>query len=797
MTFIACGLLAAVLVSTSQVQDPAGTPAETARLPIKRIALYKSGVGYFEHLGRVRDREDVTVSFTSGQLNDVLKSLTVLDLNGGRIAAVSYGSKAPLDRQLGDLQLPAGDKTTLTDFLGAVRGARVEIRSGAAAPITGRLVSVERKTRISGTTTLEVDYISLLTDSGELRTTEVSPSFSVRLLERGLAGKVGRFLDLVSSVREPDQRQMVIAAEGSGERSLFVSYISEVPVWKATYRIVLGSKPGQNPLLQGWAIVDNTVGQDWEDVQLSLVSGAPQSFVQNLSQPLYTRRPVVPVAETAALSPQTFEATLIPGGGAVQGVVRDASGTGIPGAHVGAFNADNVLAGEAVTNPSGEYRLSSLPEGVVKLRFDAPGFNRTEITGVAISAANTARHDVVLQVGSVSETVTVSAEAAELQTNTASVSGGARTLGSGRALGRGLGRGDRQSGGSRAGVAALPLLAAARAQAEAAAAAQDLGDFFEYKLKEPITIRRNRSALVPIVHTPITAEKVSLWNPQNSSMHPVRTLSIENSTGLTLDGGSFTVLEEETFAGEGIFESIRPGEKRFVSYATDLALNVSSRQASEPQRVSRVRINRGVMTQEFEIHESKTYTIRNEDTLARTVIVEHPLRSGYDLRGAARPIESTPSWHRFRIQVEPKQTASLVVEEVRPQASTYALTSVDSPRLELFVRNHAIDGAIEDALRKILVQKAALQELGVQKSTRETETENIFEDQQRVRENMKALKGSAEEKALIQRYTQQLNQQETRLEALAKEIRELESRIEAAEAALDRAIQDLSFDVKL
>src|SRR5215813_5057413 len=242
-------------------------PSEVDKLPVKRVVLYKNGVGYFEHQGPVRNKQDVNIAFTSGQLNDVLKSLTVLDLDGGRIAGVAYGSAAPVDRQLDDLRLPIGEKTSLTEFLAALRGAKLEIRS-ATGVMTGRLLSVERKTRMGGGATLEVDYVSLLTDGGEVKTTEVSPSFSVRLLDRGLAGKVDRYLDVVGANREADVRRMVISTDGPGSRSLFVSYISEVPVWKATYRIVLDPKRGNKPLLQGWAIVDNTVGQDWEKVQL-------------------------------------------------------------------------------------------------------------------------------------------------------------------------------------------------------------------------------------------------------------------------------------------------------------------------------------------------------------------------------------------------------------------------------------------------------------------------------------------------------------------------------------------------
>ncbi len=122
--------------------------SESTRLPVRRVVLYKNGVGYFEHLGRVRGSQDVHVDFTSAQLNDVLKSLTVLDLSGGRITGVDYNSEAPLARRLATLRLALGERPTVAEFLGALRGARVEIRSGAGAAVAGKLLSVEKKTRM-------------------------------------------------------------------------------------------------------------------------------------------------------------------------------------------------------------------------------------------------------------------------------------------------------------------------------------------------------------------------------------------------------------------------------------------------------------------------------------------------------------------------------------------------------------------------------------------------------------------------------------------------------------------------
>ncbi len=790
LSFCFALLLPLYLAPQERPADPA------ANLPIKRVVLYKNGVGYFEHLGRVRGNQDVTVSFTSGQLNDVLKSLTVLDLNGGRIAGVAYGSAAPVERQLGDLRIPTDEKSSLSEFLGALRGARLEVRNGSTV-ITGRLLSVERKTRISGGTTLEIDYLSLITDNGDLHTTEISPAFSVRLLDKSLAGKVERFLDLVSSAREPDTRKMVISTAGSGDRDLFVSYISETPVWKTTYRIVLNSKNAAKPLLQGWAIVDNTVGQDWENVDLSLVAGAPQSFIQNLSQPYYVQRPVVAMPDTVSATPQTYESTLIPGGARLTGTVTDPSGAVVAGAGVKAFDANSALVGQTTTNSAGTYELQSLPEGAIRLEVQSPGFQKAGIAGVATSAAKSARQNVQLQVGATAETVEVSATGSSMATANssaiASVSGG-RSLGSGASLGgrsKSTGRGPGMGGGFGGGTYAV------RANSEAAANGQELGDLFEYKLKEPITIQKNRSALVPVVQSPIGAEKVSIWNEQAGLARPQRALWLTNSSGLTLDGGSFSVLEEETFAGEGIMDPIRAGEKRLVSYASDLALQVSSKQGSDQQRVTRVRIHRGMMTQESEMRETKTYTFRNEDNSPRTVIVEHPVRSGYQLRSAVQPTETTAAWMRFRLEVGAKQSAALIVEEARPIATTYKVSDMGGPLIATFVQQRSIDKNVEEALRKVVAQKDVIENLKEQKTARDEQKDKIFDDQQRLRENMKALKGSPEEKALLQRYVQMLNTEESSLETLRKEIEDLESKKEHAQTDLDSMIDALSFDVAL
>ena len=205
-----------------------------------------------------------------------------------------------------------------------------------------------------------------------------------------------------------------------------------------------------------------------------------------------------------------------------------------------------------------------------------------------------------------------------------------------------------------------------------------------------------------------------------------------------------------------------------MSYAADLALNVSSTQGSEQERVTRVRVYRGVMTHTSEVREKKTYTFRNEDSAPSTVVVEHPVRAGYELRSAAQPIETTAAWMRFRLEVPAKQTAALVVEEARPVVASYTISDINSKLVATFVQQRSIDKSVEEALRKVLAQKDAIDSVEAQEQARDAELQKIYDDQQRLRENMKALKGSPEEKALLQRYVRQLNTEETRLETVAQ-----------------------------
>jgi Carboxypeptidase regulatory-like domain len=821
MTKIVHVFLVCLLVSTfGQAQEKPGllsrqseaaakevrstSPEPAAALPVRRVVLYKNGVGYFEHLGRVRGSQTVHVDFTSAQLNDVLKSLTALDLSGGRITGVDYNSEAPLARRLSTLRLALGEKPSMADFLAALRGARVEVRGASGPALAGKLLSVERKTRTSSNWTVETDEISLITDTGEVRSVDLNPTTSVRIAEHDLQTEVGKYLGLIASARDQDVRRMTLSTTGTGERNLYVSYISEVPIWKTTYRIVLPTRAEKKPLLQGWAVVDNTVGEDWNDVELSLVAGAPHSFIQQLSEPFYGRRPVVALPEAVQLSPQTHAATLLGGNGSLTGTVTDASGATVGGATVRLVGADGGVVAQTSTDSGGQYSFSSQPTGNYRVEIEQQGFRKTVVSNVNLSPGSN-HINGQLQVGAAAQTVMVTASGSNLETSVSEVSStaGKLTVANrphvGFSAGAGGGTISSLAANGRNFLALNPgMVENSIGAMEAAASGQGLGDLFEYKLKDRVTLKKNQSALVPIVQTDLDAERVSLWSGTAGSGRPLRGLWLKNTSALTLDGGSFSVLDNEVFAGEGLTDPIKPGERRLLSYATDLGLLVEAQSNDRPQHVTRVKISKGVLTQISELQQRTLYTVRSEDENTRQLIVEHPARYAWTLvKGSKQPEEKAPGVYRFRLEVPARATATLPIEEAHVQETTYQLSDLNDDQIALFARQQTITPEMQQALAKITAQKAVVAKLEAEMELRQKDIERIVDDQGRLRENMKALRGSAEEKALLQRYTRQLDEQETRLDALRKKIEETEAQRDQANDVLEKMIDDLQIEATL
>jgi hypothetical protein len=283
-----------------------------ADLPIRTIVIYKNGLGYFERRGQLAAGESARLDFKSTDMNDVLKSLTLEDRGGAKITGVHYDSSEPLSNKLAEFPFQVGSGSPLAVFLDQVKGARIELKFGAE-PLTGvivtaRLVAADKDHS-------EREQVVILLDSGDIRTLDLSAAGTVRFSDPKLQLQLKDYLGAVNQARSKDKRSVYIDSADSKARDIAASYTLPMGVWKSSYRLVFTDKP--QPTLEGWAIVDNTTGEDWTNVQIAVVSGRPVSFISRLYDAKFVQRQTVDLPEDRVAGPVLYEGGL----GAVSGLV--------------------------------------------------------------------------------------------------------------------------------------------------------------------------------------------------------------------------------------------------------------------------------------------------------------------------------------------------------------------------------------------------------------------------------------------------------------------------------------------
>ncbi|AKF79454.1 hypothetical protein MFUL124B02_03760 [Myxococcus fulvus 124B02] len=660
-------------------------------LSIRRVVLYKHGVGYFERRGSVTGSDTLHLDFKARDMNDVLKSLTVLDLSGGSVSAVSYDSTKPLEQLLAEATIRIPEDGSLTALLGQIKGARVRARVGGGQ-VEGAIIGLESLAVAAGETSVVRPFLSLLVGAS-LRTFDVLDITELEFLDEAVRKDLEFYLATVLSSYKKDSKRMSILTAGEGEREVFVSYVVEAPVWKTSYRILLDE--GESPLLQGWALVDNTGDEDWVDVELALVAGLPVSFVHDLYNPRYMKRPVVEVRTEAAAAP--------------------------------------VIPEESYAS--------------------APAVMDEE-----------------------SDAMPMMAELAP-----------APAMAPGRSL-------KRSKGGASSGGPGGPRLRDVLEQqgAKVTTLTKDVGDLFEYGVDRPVTVHRNQSALVPILHKPFEGRRVLLYNRATREKNPMACIELKNTTGLTLEGGPVTVTEDERYVGEAMLDTMKPQDTRFVPYAVELGCVVSVEEGAEDGPVFRVVVSHGSLMAEYHNVRRTTYVVRNKAPRPQVLFIEHP-RIGWELaKDMPAPEETTDGFWRFKRTLAAGAQETFVVSERTTGHRHYALSSVGPDDVAFFLSQRYVDKAMSDALREVIAIRERVATLTRDEQQLTQERAQLFKDQERIRSNIESLKSGVSQRELAERFVAKLNEQEDRLEAIARELERLAKERQAAQEELHRRVQSLS-----
>src|ERR1039457_4826799 len=276
--------------------------ALAAELPVRQVVLYKHGVGYFERAGELAPGESARLDFKAAEMDDVLKSLTIEEKGGGKISGLRYDSSEPLAHKLADFPFQLGVAQPLSAVLDQLKGAQIELKftnvTVTGAIVAARLVPGDDKRR-------EREQITLLMDAGDLRNFDLGAAAGIRFTDARLQTQFKDYLAVLTEARSKEKRTVYIDSTDSKRREVVASYMVPTPVWKSSYRLIFGE--GAQPTLEGWAIVDNTTGEDWNRVDLSLVSGRPISFISRLYEPRYVARQTAELPEDRASAPVVYE----------------------------------------------------------------------------------------------------------------------------------------------------------------------------------------------------------------------------------------------------------------------------------------------------------------------------------------------------------------------------------------------------------------------------------------------------------------------------------------------------------
>lgn len=641
-----------------------------AGLPIRKMTLYKHGVGYFMRQGTTGD-DTVALAFRTEEMNDVLKSLTVVAA-GGQVLGVDYQTPEDKAALLARSSIQLSDDASLRDLLRDLRGRRVRLTTTDGA-LSGVVMGVDLPAEREP---MAAALLSLwLPEQRAVRPLRLADVVSVAIEDERGAADLVYFLE--TSLTEEAKRAVTIRLSGPSE--LMVGYIAPSPVWRVSYRLVAdetaaADKPTAG-LLQGWGLFDNTLDEDLENVSLTFVAGMPVSFIYDLYTPFTPQRPVVQEQARKVAGPVEFEESV-----AVQ-------------------------------------RAAPMRRAALDDTADMRGFGM----------------------------------------------------------------------GAPAAALSADSLAASTA---VSATGQAQGEFFSYIVANPVTVRRGRSAMAPILQTAMKFRKERIYNGRKHPQHPVVTMRFTNETELTLERGPLTVTEAGEYAGEALLPFTAPGGEIFLAYAVDLGITVHETPTVERQ-LAAVELKDGLLViQEWDI-QSIAYRVENRNAAAARVTLEHPRQPNYTPFETPDPADTTADFYRYVVSVPARGTASFTARQRRMLARREEVRKHSLDQLANWLRDKALDRATFERLRKVLALYDRIGEHEKTLKRNEARRQEIFEQQKAIQGNLASLRESGEEGQLRARYARTLQELEDRLAQLKQDDDAQRAAIAAAQGEIQAALKTL------
>ncbi len=639
-------------------------------LPIVHITLYKHGVGYYRRRGLVNG-EALKLSFRQEEMDDLLKSLTVVDYSKGQVRGVDYDTPQSQAEKLAGCSIILDDARSLRDLLRALRGRQVQLTLKQGQTESGALLGLDE----DETRPMKASLVSLLTD--KTKTVKVYPISQVSgvTLQDNDAAEDLRFF-LKTALGQESHRSITIRLS-PGEHDLEVSYIAPAPTWRVSYRLVLDTPPDANAqpkaLLQGWGIFDNQLEEDLSNISLSLTAGMPISFVYDLYTPHTPERPTIEDKDRSAAAPVMFS-----------GATKD---------------------------DFEEMTMAAPPSPAPMMR-------------------------------------------------------------------------------SAAFKTAKPTIETMNASVQSAAEGKSLGELFQYTVSAPVTVGRGQSAMVPIVSSALKVKKDLIYNGNKMPVHPVATLRFNNSSGLTLEHGPVTVLENGEYVGEAVLPFTVNAAEAVIAYAVELSVHVQETVWWD-NHLHTLTIKKGYLLQQRYQIKNTLYKIDNRSGKSKTVLIEFSPASGYTIFDTPAPAEKTLNTRRYAVEAAPGQITTFTVKERTLRSQKEEISSLSHKKLQSYFKDNFLDERAYRELEALLAAWNEISQLEKKIGKQEKARQKIYTAQEQMQKNMKVLSNRGDEGRLRSRYVKQLAQSEEDLTKIAQTIKNLQADIAAKKAKIDKMMKAL------
>jgi hypothetical protein len=770
---VASLLLFAGAASTGCVDSATNYPGSEQSLPLRRVVLYRNGVGYFERGGRL-EGDVLTIKVRKDAVDDLLKSLTVVERGGGRAVSVSM----PLDPQSwanAALATLGPGRGSLAEVLDALRGSQVTLTT-AAGTSKGRIVMVEvvepaqpptRQATAIGPPPpqpppQERDHKVTLLDGSTMRVVRLSEVQSLTLEDGDLALQLQRRLDATLGEGMFQQVDVAIRLSKATSEDLMVSYVVSAPMWKPTYRIVLPASGKGKALLQGWAVVDNTSGEDWRDVSLTLTSGAPIAFRYDMHTPREVERADLTESGVrrqarAAVGESTFADEPAPP------PPPPASGPApmpAPAEAERAADRDDVMAKD-------ERRASEADK--------KKGGKVTAATRGAAPKQDMAKagEGPMGGSGSASTPASPAAQAA-------------------------LSKSVLEEQNRRSGVDLESLQRSMQANTRASQAS----GLIRFDLRDKVTVPEGSSTMVAILNETVEGEETFLYRVGGAGVgyeaNPYRVVRFRNVTPYVLEPGPISIYAGGSFVGEGLSEAVGTKTSATIPFAVEPSILVTSVAKQDGEQMRLLRILRGVLEVESFARKTTVWSakLQKRGAAATQILIRHQ-KAGWNYVLDPRPAGTEDLAEAYLVPLivpAGAQEASITVAEQTPSRTSIAIWDPRAlPLLETLVVSTELPADARKKLEPIVTRRQAIGRIDTQVEGLKRQQVELDQRANETRQNLDALKRdpAPAAAALRKRLGERLEQFTKDGDRIGREVVELQTKRLELKVELDDMLQNL------